>query len=244
MHRLLALPLLITVSMGAKLPGDVPIPTEAPRHTQTLGDNIPASGTRQTPAPPAITAPKADETALAHCEAELRKLGSAFEREEPVRGEDGCGIDAPYRVDQIVPGVYLFPASQLRCATALALARWTGTVVVPLTEALPGDVTLTRINHGSTYICRRRNNAASGKMSEHAIGNAIDVTGFEFSGRDPIAVSPRTGDGTVEEAFQRAVRGAACLHFTTVIGPGANASHANHLHLDIIKRKRGYRMCE
>jgi len=193
---------------------------------------------------PGITAPKPDETALAHCEAELRKLGAVFKREDPVIGEHGCGIEAPYRLDQVVRGVTLSPASQLRCETALELARWTDTVVVPATAALPDEITLTGINHGSTYICRRRNNSATGKVSEHAIGNAIDVVSFEFKGHHPIAVSPRAGDGTMEEAFQRAIRGGACLHFTTVLGPGTNAAHADHLHLDIIKRKRGYRLCE
>ncbi len=197
------------------------------------------------PAPlPGITAPKADEAALVQCEAELRKLGTVFKREEPLHGESGCGIEAPYNIEQIVRDVALSPASQMRCETALELARWTDTVVVPAAEAMPDKITLTRINHGSTYVCRRRNSASAGKMSEHAIGNAVDVMSFEFKGHDPILVSPRAGDGTVEEAFQRAVRGGACLHFTTVLGPGTNASHSNHLHLDVIKRKRGYRLCE
>ena len=210
----------------------------------------PASAVRQAEAPenadklPSIAAPKADEAALASCEAELRKLGAVFDRQDSIRGENGCGIAAPYSIEQIVPGVSLSPASQLRCQTALALARWMDGVVVPATEALPDAVSLARLNHGSTYVCRRRNNSAAGKMSEHAIGNAIDIMSFEFRDRDPIPVSPRAGDGTVEEAFQRAVRGGACLHFTTVLGPGSNASHADHLHLDIIKRKRGYRLCE
>lgn len=167
-----------------------------------------------------------------------------FDRTEPLRGKNGCGITAPYSVEQVIPGVSLAPNSQLRCETALALARWTDTVVVPAAKALGDRTTLAQINHGSTYVCRRRNNASTGKMSEHAIGNAVDVMSFEFEGHDPIPVSPRAGDGTVEEAFQRAVRGGACLHFTTVLGPGSNASHADHLHLDIIERKRGYRLCE
>lgn len=244
MRRLLAWPLLAAVCIGAELPEDVPIPAENPRHPQTREGTIPMAATKQAAAPPGISISEADEISLARCEAELRRLGSVFKREKPLHGEAGCGIPAPYGIDQIVRGVSLSPASQLRCATALALARWTGTVLVPLAETLPGEVALTRINHGSTYVCRRRNNLATGKMSEHATGNAIDITGFEFSGRDPIAVSPRSGDGTVEEAFQRAARGTACLHFTTVIGPGTNTSHADHLHLDIIERKRGYRLCQ
>ena len=274
MYRLFALPLLVAVSLGVTLPEDGPVPAQNPGPAPQTTDSAPlpaakpandeasrpSSGEPETQdtapakqAPgkaektaqkPDITAPGADEVALAHCEAELRKLGAVFEREKPLRGENGCGIEAPYRLDQIIRNVALSPSSQMRCETALAVARWTDTVVVPATEALPGKITLTGINHGSTYICRRRNNSATGKMSEHSIGNAIDVMSFEFNGHDPIPVSPRAGDGTVEEAFQRAVRGGACLHFTTVLGPGANASHADHLHLDVIKRNRGYRLCE
>lgn len=290
MRRVFLLPLIVTLSMGVKLPETGPVPGESPRLQPSSGDSVPVpavpapavpvpeakpDGDTSTAKPPPgafeenpgqsgqagsavqeaegpdnadelpiITMQPVDEAALASCEAELRKLGVVFDRQDPVRGENGCGIEAPYSIEQIVPGVSLSPASQLRCPTALALARWMEGVVVPATEALPAAVTLARVNQGSTYVCRRRNNSATGKMSEHAIGNAIDIMSFEFKGRDPIPVSPRAGDGTVEEAFQRAVRGGACLHFTTVLGPGTNASHADHLHLDIIKRKRGYRLCE
>ncbi|MGJ8571237.1 MAG: extensin-like domain-containing protein [Hoeflea sp.] len=274
MHRLYALPVLVAVLLGVTLPEDGPVPMPkpepAPQATQSApvpaskpaGDEVgtpssdvsetrnaapakqPTGDAEKTAEKPAITAPDADEVALAHCEAELRKLGAVFEREEPLRGENGCGIEAPYRLDQIIRNVALSPSSQMRCETALALAQWTDTVVVPAAEALPEKITLTGISHGSTYICRRRNNSATGKMSQHAIGNAVDVMSFEFKGHDPIPVSPRAGDGTVEEAFQRAVRGGACLHFTTVLGPGTNASHADHLHLDVIKRRGGYRLCE
>jgi hypothetical protein len=272
-RRLLALPLLIAVSMGVELPQDVPIPTENPRPQATSGSApVPAArpddaaAAQAVPVPqektgpdapvtepagagksnplPSISRPEPDEVALARCEAELRKLGAVFVREDPVQGENGCGIEAPYSITQIIRGVALSPASQMRCATALALARWTDTVVLPAASALPGKAGLTGINHGSTYVCRRRNNLPTGKMSEHSIGNAIDIVDFEFDERQPIGMSPRQGDGDIEEAFQRALRGGACLHFTTVLGPGSDTSHAGHLHLDIAERRGGYRLCQ
>lgn len=263
MRRIYILPIVLAISMGLDLPEDGPVPAKKPPQ-QSIETTVPApepnpavdaakandkpepeTTSRNQPAPqPGITAPEPDEAALAKCEAGLRKLGAVFERLEPVNSENGCGIGAPYRIEQIIHGVRLSPASQLRCETALALANWTSKVVVPATAALPGEVQLTSINHGSTYVCRRRNNLPTGKMSEHAIGNAIDVVSFGFKGRDPVAVSPRAGSGTMEESYQRAVRGGACLYFTTVLGPGTNTSHADHLHLDIIKRKRGYRLCQ
>ena len=273
MRRLLALPVLIAVLTGVELPQDGPVPQENPRPQATPGSApVPAArpddaaSAQAVPVPqqktgadapaaepagadkssplPSISKPEPDEGALARCEAELRKLGAVFTREETVSGENGCGIEAPYRIDRIISGVALSPASQLRCATALALARWTETVVLPAAAALPEKVELTGINHGSTYVCRRRNNLPTGKMSEHSIGNAIDIADFEFDGRQPIGISPRQGDGDIEEAFQRAVRGGACLHFTTVLGPGSDTSHAGHLHLDIAKRRGGYRLCQ
>lgn len=231
--------------MGLDLPAHGPVPADKP---MPAGSNLetahqkPSAAKARTATPAKLPPP--DETRLAICEAELRSLGTRFIRREPISGENGCGISAPYHVTEIVPDVRLSPASQLRCETALALARWIDTVVQPATEALPGTDQLIAIDHGSAYVCRRRNNAVTGKMSEHAIGNAIDIMSSEFRDRDPIAVSPRAGDGTIEEAFQRAVRGGACLHFTTVLGPGSNESHADHLHLDIIRRSRGYRLCE
>jgi hypothetical protein len=90
----------------------------------------------------------------------------------------------------------------------------------------------------------RESEPGSAKISYHAFGTAIDVVSFEFEGRAPIAVSPRAGDGNLEESFQRAVRGGACSYFTTVLGPDTDALHGDHLHLDLAERNRGYRLCQ
>jgi hypothetical protein len=34
------------------------------------------------------------------------------------------------------------------------------------------------------------------------------------------------------------------MHFTTVLGPGSDAAHAHHLHVDLARRRGGYRMCQ
>ena len=132
----------------------------------------------------------------------------------------------------------------MRCATALALAEWVDTFVVPASRNLPDRGLVTQINQASTYVCRRRNNNPAGLQSEHAFGNAVDIGGFEFAEGKPIPIEPREGAGTATEAFQRAVRATACLNFTTVLGPGTDADHADHLHLDIKTRNGGYRLCQ
>ncbi|MBU4527297.1 MAG: extensin family protein [Hoeflea sp.] len=248
------MPLMFVALAGLDLPADGPVPVDKPEQATAPEPAAKAPGNAkipnaaaadQKPAPlPGITTPEESEAALAGCEAELRKLQVTFDRLEPVTGENGCGITAPYAITEIAKGVSFSPATEMRCETALSLARWVEGVVLPATASLPGKARLTAINHGSTYVCRRRNNLPTGKMSEHSIGNAVDVVDFEFDGRGPIGIVPRAGDGNIEEAFQRAVRGGACLHFTTVLGPGADASHDDHLHFDIAERRGGYRLCE
>ena len=38
-------------------------------------------------------------------------------------------------------------------------------------------------------------------------------------------------------------RAAACLYFTTVLSPGSDETHRDHMHLDGMKRTGGYRYC-
>ena len=42
----------------------------------------------------------------------------------------------------------------------------------------------------------------------------------------------------------QAFRTAACGPFKTVLGPGSNADHANHFHLDLQKRRNDYLYCK
>ncbi|MEO1703501.1 MAG: extensin family protein [Pseudomonadota bacterium] len=193
-------------------------------------------------------APSFDQAAYTRCSADLKNLGATFTELEPVTSDDpGCGVAKPIDVDEIVPGVSITPDTQMRCATALALATWVNQTVIPATKSLSSDKTpvkLKSLRHASTYVCRRRNNQPDGKLSEHAIGNAIDIRTFEFEGRDPISIEPRERTGRIEEAFQKTVRAGACLQFTTVLGPGSDGFHEDHIHLDIAERRGGYRLCQ
>lgn len=197
-------------------------------------------------APPMPGIIAAEDDALAACHAELEAIGATFEIIDPITDADDadCGIAAPVEVTGLPGGVALDPAGQMRCETALALARWSESHVRPAAGQLPERGALASIDQGSTYICRRRNNRAEGKLSEHAFGNAIDIMAFRFETGEPIPVQPREREGTMAEAFQDAVRATACLHFTTVLGPGSDASHADHLHLDVKDRRGGFRLCQ
>ena len=180
------------------------------------------------------------------CLSELDGYSVTYSELKPIIAPDDpdCGILRPLQVTAIAKGVAVEPPATLRCEAAASLARWTHDFVLPAGSRLKNRGALSALENGSGYVCRRRTNAPDGKLSEHGVGNAFDIMGFRFADDTRIAIQPREADGTLEEAFQDAVRASACLEFSTVLGPGSNASHADHLHLDVISRKTGYRLCE
>ena len=199
------------------------------------------------PAGPPVYETLAESDAdFAACTAALTALGTRFETAPPVTdpAERDCGIARPVTVSEILPGVTLKPEGVLRCEAALALAEWTRDFVVPAATRLPGRGKLAAIDHGTAYLCRPRNGISGEALSEHAFGNAIDIAGFRFAEGEALPVTSRAGDGSLEEAFQATVRKSACLAFTTVLGPGSDAAHADHLHLDVKARRGGFRLCQ
>jgi hypothetical protein len=191
-------------------------------------------------APPIETEDPADFT---RCSTALKALGAEFSEIERIDDGGGCGIDHPLLVKSVGAGVLLSPPGQMRCQTALNLSRWTQDVVIPFAKKARPTETLAAINQASTYVCRNRNSASNGKISEHAHGSAVDVAAFTFKSGATLTISPREEDSTLNGAFQRAIASAACLYFSTVLDPGSDAAHETHLHLDTLARKGGYRYC-
>lgn len=194
------------------------------------------------PPPPPPPLVKEDPEELKACLAELTSLGAKFEPTDPIDEGNGCGIESPIDVTEVLPGVSVGGAT-MRCKTAVSLAHWLKDTVQPaLNIAMPGRK-ITGLVPGSTYACRLRNSASTGKISEHARGNAFDVAAFKLDNGEKMEMKPRAEDSTLEGAFQRTATAGACLHFTTVLSPGSDAAHQNHLHLDVLERKDGYRYC-
>ncbi|KQV64550.1 extensin family protein [Rhizobium sp. Root1220] len=178
------------------------------------------------------------------CVTELKSLGVAFTDISRIDDGNGCGIDKPIKVSEALPGIKLKPDAVFRCPVALALARWMKESVIPAAAVAAKDRgNITTINQASSYICRLRNGAEAGKISEHARGNAIDVASFSFEKGEDIAVKPRREDSTLVGAFQRTVSAAGCLYFRTVLDPESDAAHETHFHLDVLERKGGFRYC-
>ena len=193
--------------------------------------------------PPEPVKPE-DPAAFEACLGALKEIGAEFKKLEPIRDkEQGCGIEAPVELSVVLPGIKLEPSGTMRCETALALSRWTKEMMLPAAALALPERKVTTIANASTYICRNRNSAENGKISEHARGNAVDISTISFDKGEPLVMKPRGEDGTPEGAFQRTITAAACLFFRTVLSPGSDATHQDHLHLDVLERKGGYLYC-
>jgi hypothetical protein len=201
------------------------------------------------PKPPERPADLSGEAALAlkvsppddeACRARLKRLGATFEPLGPI-AEGQCTAPLPLKVTALADGIALRPAATLTCRAAEGLARWATEVQVEAQRAFAKP--LTGLDLGGTYVCRGQNHDADAKLSDHAFAAAIDVMAFSVAGRAPIPVRGGAGD-PAEASFLQASRTKACAFFRTVLGPGSNAAHSNHLHLDERERNAGHRLCE
>jgi hypothetical protein len=51
-------------------------------------------------------------------------------------------------------------------------------------------------------------------------------------------------DVHVARDYRERMRRSICGRFTTVLGPGSDGYHENHIHMDLAERRGGYRMCQ
>lgn len=231
-------------SQDANIPQDDEGEEEGPTGSQKNGVRKDRDSKAKAPTKPI----RESDQEYAACRLALSHLGTVYEERPEITNKDNpaCGIARPLHVSEILPGLALEGGAIMRCDTARALGFWAQDFLRPASVSLPGSPRLTGLQLGTHYDCRARNGTAEEqpKLSEHALGNAIDIAAFVFDQGPPLPVEPRKDSGDLYEAFQRAARATACLHFSTVLGPGSNAAHDNHLHLDVISRKNGWRLCQ
>ncbi len=87
------------------------------------------------------------------------------------------------------------------------------------------------------------NGAGGHGISEHAFGNALDIAGFTLADGRKISVQHGWHGTPEEQGFLHDVQLYACETFVTVLAPGYNAAHYNHIHVDLMRRKNGRRPC-
>jgi hypothetical protein len=189
------------------------------------------------PADPQAVMP-AEEVA---CRSQLKKLGVRFRDLAPIRDSGTCGIDWPVQVTAI-GSVQMKPAATLSCNMAATFSAWTRKELVPAARWRYWSGVKT-IHQGSSYSCRNIR-GSRGTPSEHSIGNALDVMRIELNNGSDISVRKPGWFAFRQKAFLNGVRSDGCSYFTTVLGPGYNADHADHFHFDIKQRRNGYVACK
>jgi Extensin-like protein C-terminus len=79
------------------------------------------------------------------------------------------------------------------------------------------------------------NNQYGAALSEHAFANAIDIAAFKLADGRTIDVMRGWKGDDIERTFLRRVHAGGCRYFNTVLGPGADAFHYNHIHVDLAR---------
>lgn len=217
-------------------------PAETPDAPAPPSDAVPLPGTpdgklpepaepeepETPPAPP--PKPRIYQTA---CPAVLN--GDAIAEPLPPISEASCGLQSPLALSAVVANGRQIPfntAVTTDCGMATALPGWIGDVDRFLLAS--ENTRIASVNVGTGYMCRNVNNGKTGNLSFHGFGDAVDVMGFKLEDGRTLDVET-AWPGTVPEGsrLMRFARDAACTRFTTVLSPDADASHQDHLHLDL-----------
>src|SRR5271156_2240654 len=161
----------------------------------------------------------------------LASCGFPGRPERPVwraQAENAC-----FARKQVTLSDTIVAAPEIDCPMIPALEAWLNAVVEPDAQTRFGQRVAT-VNVFGAYSCRGIDNIPGARLSEHAFGNAVDVAGFTLAdGREVDFLHDWKKTDTQEAAFLHEVPAGACQYFTTVLGPGADVFHYNHIHLDL-----------
>ena len=135
------------------------------------------------------------------------------------------------------------PAATLACPIVSALDRWLADSVQPAAQRWFG-ARVVEIKQISAYSCRGMNGNSRAHISEHAFGNALDIAGFTLADGRHISVKDGWKGMSEEQGFLRDVQAAACQRFSTVLAPGSNVHHNDHIHVDLMRRASQRVICE
>lgn len=159
-----------------------------------------------------------------------------------ITGPGSCGGEDLVRLEAVVlpdaSRVAVKPAAILRCTMATAIADWIRTDMAPLAVDL--NTRLSELDNFDSFDCRGRNRVSGAKMSEHGRANALDVRGLKFANGQTLSLTDRAAP---RDSRVRVLQ-SLCSRFSTVLGPGSDGYHEDHIHLDIVVRRSGYRICQ
>ncbi|WP_338828474.1 extensin family protein [Bradyrhizobium sp. 27S5] len=135
------------------------------------------------------------------------------------------------------------PAATLACPIVSVLERWLADSVQPAAQRWFG-ARVVEIKQISAYSCRGMNGNSHAHISEHAFGNALDIAAFTLADGRRISVKDGWKGLPEEQGFLRDIQAAACQQFTTVLAPGSNVYHYDHIHVDLMRRASRRLICQ
>ena len=139
--------------------------------------------------------------------------------------------------------VAIKPTATLACPIVSELDRWLADTVQPSSMRWFG-VRVAEIKQISAYSCRGMNGNSHAHISEHAFGNALDIAAFVLADGRRVTVKDGWRGMPEEQGFLRDVQAGACAHFSTVLAPGSNVHHYDHIHVDLMRRASRRLICQ
>jgi hypothetical protein len=204
--------------------------------TTAAAHDVPLPRPRPASAPTLVAEPSPCQLRLA---ATGRVLFSAL---PPLTGPGACGAPDVVRLDAVVmpdrTQVALVPPPTLRCTTAAAIGDWVRDEIGPAAAGLGAP--LRAIENYDSYDCRGMNRVNGAKLSEHGKANALDIRSVKLADGKVV----RLTDVAVARSFRERLRQSACARFMTVLGPGSDGYHEEHVHVDLAERHGDYRLCQ
>lgn len=228
---------------SARIPLPKPRPEEAPKATDEAAPEADGNPSPDKPAAnkPAEAAPP-PEKRLSACRLALTDEIAVAPSIPDIHGPGACGGEDLVRLEAIVlpdkRKVAVKPAAILRCTMASAIADWVRTDMVPVAASLGS--TITDLDNFDSFECRGRNRVVGAMLSEHGKANALDVRSLKLANGQSIGLTDRTVSRDVRERVLHSV----CSRFSTVLGPGSDWYHEDHIHLDLAQRRNDYRICQ
>ncbi|MEC3950562.1 extensin-like domain-containing protein [Sphingobium sp. HWE2-09] len=197
------------------------------------GDLVPRGRMARAPTPPTqpsrpVRAPAQPAMETRQCFARLESQAVAF---TPLPDRNfGGGCSAVNSVKLLDIGVPATNLGAMTCNLAANFAAWARYGVQPAARLVLG-AEIEKIETFGTYNCRPI--AGSGRLSEHAHSNAIDVSAFVLSDGRRISIQKDWDGDRQTRQFLKLVHASACKRFNTVLSPDYNAAHRDHFHFDM-----------
>jgi hypothetical protein len=187
------------------------------------------------------------ESDYAACVSELTSRKIVFQQVGKVT-QQGCELSGAIQLAAVPTAfgeVSISGKPTMLCSFARQFSDWVRDVGAALALAYTGQ-RLGRIEAGPSFVCTARYDKPGQAPSEHAKGDAIDISSFVLANNRRIHVKQEGSDIPVERDLVRVLRTTACAYFTTVLGPGSDSAHEEHFHFDtgMHGATPNYRICE